>query len=109
MQSIFAQWKCPVDVAFNRDQRGYVRKVNSSIGAIDVSGTVGLNITAKEIKRLVELSPGRYFIEGATNIRVLGINGSLLLDTKGETVDLSDLAKGVYLLKTDGVTYKVLR
>ena len=55
------------------------------------------------------MSPGRYFIEGATNIRVLGINGSLLLDTKGETVDLSDLAKGVYLLKTDGVTYKVLR
>ncbi len=109
LQSIFAQWKCPVDVAFNRDQRGYVRKVNSSIGAIDVSGTVGLNITTKEMKRLVELSPGRYFIEGATNIRVFGINGSLLLDTKGETVDLSDLAKGVYLLKTDGVTYKVLR
>lgn len=74
-----------------------------------MSGTVGLNITAKEMKRLVELSPGRYFIEGATNIRVFGINGSLLLDTKGETVDLSDLAKGVYLLKTDGVTYKVLR
>lgn len=111
LQSILTQWECPVDVAFDLDQRGYTRSANTSVGAMDVNGMigVGINPVSKETNGLVKLSAARYSIDGAENIKVFGVSGSLISESNGNIIDLSVFPKGLYLIKAGGITYKVLR
>lgn len=109
LEDILSQWKCPVKVAINRDQRGYGRNVNTSMGAVDVNSAVGLGAISKNAKTLIQLSADRYLIEGVKNIRVFGMNGFLLCESKSDVIDLSGFAKGMYLIEADGGVYKVVR
>ena len=68
LEDILSQWKCPAKVAVNRDQRGYGRNVNTSMGAVDVNSAVGLGTISKNAKTLIQLSADRYLIEGVKNI-----------------------------------------
>jgi len=45
----------------------------------------------------------------APEIKVYSIQGVLLLQTKGNEIDMSSLAKGIYFAEIDGVCRKVVK
>ena len=52
---------------------------------------------------------GKVHIETESNIKVLNLQGELLLETFGNQVDLSDYPQGVYLLQVNGRRSKVVK
>lgn len=109
LREILEQWKCPDQVAVELDQRGYSRETNTCMGAVDVNGISAINRPVVASKTLLNIGNGRYKIPGAKNIRIFNANGHLLSNVFGESVDLSSLPQGLYLIHSDGTTFKVIK
>ena len=109
LREILEQWKCPDQVAVELDQRGYSRETNTCMGAVDVNGISAINRPVVASKTLLNIGDGRYKIPGAKNIRIFNANGHLLSNVFGESVDLSCLPQGLYLIHSDGTTFKVIK
>ncbi len=87
-----------------------------SIGKLDFDGTTGVDmVTAMDGKIAYSSSAGLLIVANAKekHLLIYNLGGSQVLDrtieSQLETIDLSSLAKGVYLLKLDGKTIKIVR
>ncbi len=109
---VVAEYKCPVQVSDEVDQRDVMRPAVIAVGAYDAEGT-GSGVEAASVKSKLGISAignGLYRLsDAAASIRVYDLSGRLMLSSEGEIVNLCSFASGVYIVEADGLTCKLVR
>jgi hypothetical protein len=83
----------------------------SYVGAL--VGTCNLGVNKLDAKSEFKVYPssskdGRFNLSDSTKWEVYSISGAKVKQGEGELIDISSAAKGVYILKTDSVTKKII-
>lgn len=104
-------WAFPYDVDVFVDQRGLDRQETTSVGAYDVNvAGVEENTIGGEDITLTSQGNGVFTVNGIeSGINVYDLSGRCIQSVKGNVMDLSNYAKGIYILSTAKKTFKVMR
>lgn len=109
-----SEYKCPYDVDDTVDQLGTTRPDKVAIGAYDPTGTDGIaDITGEAAQSLqaIALGGGVYQLSATVQtLAVYNLSGALVArGTDTAVVDLSAAPAGVYIVRTDAGTVKIVK
>lgn len=105
------EYKCPVDVIDTVDQRNEERPEMISVGAYDQGAGSGVSDVMLQVETAIaKVGDGIYRLaQESTSIIVYDISGNVVWNGRGSEVNLSGKSRGIYLIRTDDATFKVLR
>lgn len=119
LTSAVSTWNLPADIDLTTDLNGKARPDGSMPGSFAITeaeipslptSVIETIETSADAPRLVKKGNGIYAIEGAAEgITVYTINGTTVVSTSGNTVDLSSFANGMYILRSGNAAFKVMR
>lgn len=105
-------WRCPVNANLSVDQRGYARQTTTTVGAIDQGAVTQIDNTNKIQHAIIRVHANCYKLisEVQSEAVVYDLMGHAVLKTfTNKTIDLSPFSKGLYLIVSNGSSYKVIR
>jgi len=105
-------WECPVKADLSVDQRGYPRVANTSIGAYDPNAVAAVNEVNNNVNALIRLGVNSYRIvsDVQSDVVVYDLTGLAIMNTNSnETIDLTPFSNGLYIIVSDGNSFKVVR
>ncbi len=99
------------------DYYGFSRDANPDLGAIEYGTTVGIsdfnsnkvNVYPNPVNNILQIDGTITEIENVTLYDVLGKKISMAVNKTDNSMDLSNLKTGVYFLKTNNQTIKILK
>ena len=93
----------------NGENTGFIPlDVTVTVGVVSVNEPIVLNLTVypNPVSNILHIETGSNV---APEIKVFSIQGVLLLQAKGNEIDISSLDRGIYFVEIDGVCRKVVK
>lgn len=87
-------------------------EVSGTLSIYSVGGTIGLSEEDLALTLSVYPNPSKgifHFSQVIEEGQILNLNGQVLKSVKGNEIDLSDLSKGIYFLKSEWGTLQLLK
>lgn len=87
-------------------------EVSGTLSIYSVGGTIGLSEEDLALSLSVYPNPSNgifHFSQVIEEGQILNLNGQVLKSVKGNEIDLSDLSKGIYLLKSEWGSLQLLK
>lgn len=120
LTAIGKEWNLPEETDLTKDINGDTRADGSMPGSASItedqvsedvnSAVIGILDNNAQTLQLYRTGNAVFTIDGSENgITVYSINGAKVMSTSENSVDLSSLTQGVYLLRTGNSTFKVVR
>lgn len=113
--SAVSEWGLPEGLDFAVDQLGNPREENVTPGAYavkkdSVSTGVADAIIDGDNANLVKLGEGVYAVEGIEGVAtVYNAHGQMVMKADASGIDMSSLAKGLYIINAGNVNFKVIK
>ena len=82
-------------------------KMKSSVLSIKESILSNLNLFPNPVSNILHIETGNN--NPIPEVKIYSIQGVLLIQTKGNQVDISMLARGIYMAEVEGVCKKVVK
>ncbi len=108
-----AEWGLPEGLDLNVDQLGNDRSGQVTMGAYasPKDATSGIDaVLGTEAPALISLGASTYAVAGYEGpVRVYALDGSLVLTSGADDINISNLINGIYILQAGNATFKVIR
>ena len=102
----------PENINLAVDQRGFKRASTTCVGSYDADATSGIaDVIAADRLSVCTLGNGLFSVNGArAEATVYNLSGNVVkVVPANDVIDLSSLAKGVYIIHVDGEAFKVIK
>lgn len=116
LQALVSTWNLPGSIDLTVDQRGYKRAATTMAGAIDMNAIVASipKAVAVSSPKIYTLKDGLYIISGVTGkANVYDLNGKSVMNSfqvsEGNSINLNALSKGIYIIRINGESMKIVR
>lgn len=112
LNALKTEWKLPENIDLTVDQRGFKRASTTCVGSYDAEATSGIDdVVAANRLSISTLGNGLFQVNGAdADATVYNLSGNVVKEVPvNEVIDLSSLAKGVYIIHVDGEAFKVVK
>lgn len=112
LNALKTEWDLPENIDLTVDQRGYKRAATTCVGSYDGDATSGIaDVIAADRLSVCTLGNGLFSVNGArAEATVYNLSGNVVkVVPANDVIDLSSLAKGVYIIHVDGEAFKVIK
>lgn len=112
LNALKTEWNLPENINLAVDQRGFKRASTTCVGSYDADATSGIaDVIAADRLSVCTLGNGLFSVNGAqAEATVYNLSGNVVkVVPADEVIDLSSLAKGVYIIHVDGEAFKVIK
>lgn len=112
LNALKTEWNLPENINLAVDQRGFKRASTTCVGSYDADATSGIaDVIAADRLSVCTLGNGLFSVNGAqAEATVYNLSGNVVkVVPANDVIDLSSLAKGVYIINVDGEAYKVIK
>lgn len=112
LNALKTEWNLPENIDLTVDQRGYKRAATTCVGSYDGDATSGIaDVIAADRLSVCTLGNGLFSVNGArAEATVYNLSGNVVkVVPANDVIDLSSLAKGVYIIHVDGEAFKVIK
>lgn len=112
LNALKTEWNLPENIDLTVDQRGYKRAATTCVGSYDGDATSGIaDVTVADRLTISTLGNGLFRVNGAeAEATVYNLSGNVVkVVPANDVIDLSSLAKGVYIIHVDGEAFKVIK
>lgn len=112
LNALKTEWNLPENIDLTVDQRGYKRAATTCVGSYDGDATSGIaDVTVADRLSVCTLGNGLFSVNGArAEATVYNLSGNVVkVVPANDVIDLSSLAKGVYIIHVDGEAFKVIK
>ena len=112
LNALKTEWNLPENINLAVDQRGFKRASTTCVGSYDADATSGIaDVIAADRLSVCTLGNGLFSVNGAqAEATVYNLSGNVVkVVPANDVIDLSSLAKGVYIIHVDGEAFKVIK
>lgn len=112
LNALKTEWNLPENIDLTVDQRGFKRASTTCVGSYDGDATSGIaDVTVADRLTISTLGNGLFSVNGArAEATVYNLSGNVVkVVPANDVIDLSSLAKGVYIIHVDGEAFKVIK
>lgn len=112
LNALKTEWELPENIDLTVDQRGFKRASTTCVGSYDAEATSGIDdVVAANRLSISTLGNGLFQVNGAdADATVYNLSGNVVKEVPvNEVIDLSSLAKGVYIIHVNGEAFKVVK
>lgn len=112
LNALKTEWNLPENIDLTVDQRGFKRASTTCVGSYDADATSGIaDVIAADRLSVCTLGNGLFSVNGArAEATVYNLSGNVVkVVPANDVIDLSSLAKGVYIIHVDGEAFKVIK
>lgn len=112
LNALKTEWNLPENIDLTVDQRGFKRASTTCVGSYDADATSGIaDVIVADRLTISTLGNGLFRVNGArAEATVYNLSGNVVkVVPANDVIDLSSLAKGVYIIHVDGEAFKVIK
>jgi len=85
----------------------YWSEKNIEGGISDITSSLSITIYPNPVSNILHIEIGK--TDAIPSVKIYSIQGALLVNTKGNQIDVSSLISGIYIVEIDGVSRKIVK